>query len=273
MFINLNGRILEADDAGLPHDNRAFRYGFGLFETLLCCNGAIELAHYHWHRLFAGMKQLHFTVPKLFTPAFLEQEILKIVKKNKLEALCRIRLQVWPGNGGLYDAGDPLQYLIECFALDEQVIALNDNGLVIGIAEGIAKSCDILANLKTCNALPYAVAARQAKANRWNDALLLNDKGRIAESTIANIFWVKEARIYTPPLTEGCINGVMRRHLFHTSFLKSFLIEEALLTPGILQDADEIFLTNAIRKIKWVSDYDGKSYSNAVTAKLAAALG
>ena len=272
MFINLNSSILNGQEAVLPHDNRAFRYGFGLFETLLCRNGIIDLAHYHWQRLFAGMGELHFTIPKLFTPAFIEQEIIKTVKKNKLEDLCRIRLQVWPGSGGLYDAGDPLQYLIECFPLDEHIIALNENGLVVGIAEGIAKSCDSLSHLKTCNALPYAVAARQAKTNRWNDAFILNDRGRIAESTIANIFWVKEARIYTPPLTEGCINGVMRRHLFHTSSLKGFLIREQPLTIEDLLFADEIFLTNAIRKVKWVSVYEGKSYDNSVARKLAATL-
>lgn len=272
MIININGHLSEAGPAALPHDNRAFRYGTGLFETILCVNGQLQLADYHWERLFAGMKQLHFQAPALFTPSLLEREVSRTIQRNRPGRLCRVRLQVWPGNGGLYDEPGPLGYIIECFPLQEEAIRLNDNGLVVGLLKGAHKSCDALSGLKSCNALIYSYAARQARENHWNDALIPNEHGRIAESTIANIFWVKDARIYTPPLTEGCVNGVMRRHISQSPALRDYPVEERYLTRESLLDADEIFLTNAIRKIKWVRDFEGKKYKPELSRTISALL-
>lgn len=254
MYTNINGKLEAADAATVPADNRAFRYGHGLFETMLCRDGQVLLADYHWERLFGGMQVLGFDVPKLFTPEWLEAEVLRTVQKNKLEQLCRIRLQVWPGSGGLYDATSRKpQFVIECFALDEAVAQLNEAGLSIGIAEGLQKSMDTLANLKSSNALFYAVAAQQAKANRWNDALVANTNGHLIESTIANLWWVQGDTIYTPPLADGCVAGVMRRHLLEVLPAKGYHVQEQHCTFETLAEADGVFLTNAIRGVKWVS--------------------
>lgn len=260
-YVNLNGKLVGAQDSGIPMDNRAFRYGYGLFETMLYRNDEIELSGYHWERLFAGMKQLAFEVHKHFTPQLLQTEVKRTAHRNGLEALCRIRLQVWPGNGGLYDATSLApQFLIECFPLSPDLITINENGLSIGIAQGLQKSMDSLANLKSCNSLIYAMAAAQAKQQKWNDALICNTSGNIVESTIANVFWVKDRHFYTPPLSEGCVNGVMRRHLLHKLDAKKIPFIEIPLSVRLLELADEVFLTNAIRKIKWVKDFNGISY-------------
>ncbi|WP_133162636.1 aminotransferase class IV [Flavipsychrobacter stenotrophus] len=263
-YVNINGRIQASDKAMLPVDNGAFRYGFGLFETLLVQNGTIRLQEYHMDRLFAGMQQLSFDVPSLMKPGVIAEQVLKTVKKNNLEHLCRVRLQVYAGGGGMFgqDAAKP-GYIIECFELNEEAILFNENGLTLGIAEGLNKSADSLANLKSCNALIYAMAARQAKANKWNDALVCNTAGNIIESTIANIFWIKEGIIYTPPLSEGCIEGVMRRHV-----MASVTVKEQALNIDTLMHADEVFLTNAIRKIRWIGSVGNKQYFNTFTKSL-----
>lgn len=258
--INIDGRLM-AEDGALPHDNRAFRYGYGLFETMLYRDGQIELAPYHWERLFAGMEQLHFEKPKHFTPQMMEHEVQRTVRRNGLEALCRVRLQVWPGNGGLYDAGTfAPHFLVECFPLQNEVTQLNENGLTVGIAQHLFKSMDSLANLKSCNSLIYAMAARQAKAHKWNDALVCNTEDGVIESTIANIFWIKNDVVHTPPLVEGCINGVMRRHLLDKLRTENITVTEKKLPYGELILAEEVFLTNAIRKIKWVKQLGDISY-------------
>jgi len=107
----------------------------------------------------------------------------------------------------------------------------------------------------------YVAAARQAQENKWNDSLILNTSGHVIESTIANIFWIKDGQIFTPPLTEGCVAGIMRRYLLY--FLPSIQIPviTRLLTIEELATADEILLTNAIRKLKWVSRLGNKSYA------------
>ena len=247
-YINLNGKITSATDATMPIDNGAFRYGYGLFETMLVQNGEIRLKQYHWDRLYAGAKQLYFELPVLMTPDWLEREVLQTVKKNKLEQLCRVRLQLFATGGGLYsnESRQP-GFVIECFPLEQETLQLNENGLVAGIAQGLHKSIDSLSNLKSCNALIYAIAARQAKENKWNDALIINSSGNIIESTLANIFWIKNKTVYTPPLADGCVAGVMRRWL-----LEKITVVEKSLSAEELQDADEVFLTNAIKPLRWV---------------------
>ncbi|MBS1688982.1 MAG: aminotransferase class IV, partial [Bacteroidetes bacterium] len=253
-YINIDGQLFHASEASVSCSNRAFRYGYGLFETMLLREGQIELKQYHWERLFSGLQQLHFDIPRLFTIAHLEEEVLRTVKKNKLETLCRIRLQVYAGNGGLYDAADQKpHYIIECFPLQRELLSLNENGLQLCIANGLQKSMDSLANLKSCNALIYAMAAQQAKQQRCNDALIVNTSGNIIESTIANIFWVKDNVIYTPPLSEGCVAGVMRRHIIAALAAQQISVKETPLILGELHTANEVFLTNAIRRIKWVA--------------------
>ncbi len=260
-YINLNGKIITREDARLPLENRAFRYGYGIFETMLISKNTIHLSEYHWERLFAGMKQLQLELPPLVTVDHLEQEVWRTVNKNKLEDLCRVRLQVYGGEGGLYDwADNKAGYVIECFPLDEGTLRFNENGLIVGIAHGLNKSTDALCNLKTCNALIYTMAAKQAQQHQWNDALVCNTSGNIIESTIANIFWIKNGTVYTPPLSEGCVAGVLRRYLMSDIAVveKKLSVEELLL-------ADEVFLTNAIKRMRWVSNVGDVFYKNEQT--------
>ena len=260
-YININGKIINSQDADIPVDNGAFRYGYGLFETMLVKEGTIRLVDYHMPRLFAGLEQLGFELPALMTPEYMEEEVLQTVKKNKLEHLCRVRLQVFAGSGGLYGTGHMHSgFLIECFPLDDSTLQLNTNGLVVGIATGIGKCRDTLSNLKSCNALIYAVAARQAKEHKWNDALICNTESHIIESTIANIFWIKDGVVYTPPLSEGCVAGVMRQFILDTT-----KVTEKRMSIGELIYADEVFLTNAIKKIRWVRNWHETNYDNSQT--------
>lgn len=262
-YTNLNGKITETATAMVSADNRAFRYGYGLFETMLVRNGKIALATYHWERLTAGLKALRLELPKLLTTAALEEEVLKTVRKNKLEQLCRVRLQLYADDDGLFDGhSNHPKYIIECFPLEEHTTQLNEIGLVTGITQDLAKANDSIANYKTTNALVYALAAQQAKENKWNDALILNTAGNIIETTIANIYWIKDGVVYTPPLSEGCIGGVMRKYI-----MEHAAIIEQLLTFEDLKHADGVFISNAIRRIKWVAAVGDNTYSkNAVVA-------
>lgn len=257
-FCNINGKTLPVSEAIIPVDNGAFRYGYGLFETMLVADGEIRLTRFHWERLLAGARQLYFEMPTLMTAEWLEAEVLRTVKKNHAEQLCRVRLQLYAGGGGLYSSESRQPgFIIECFPLEADNMGLNDNGIVAGIADGVRKSVDVLSNLKCCNALIYAVAARQAKAQRWNDALICNTDDNIIESTIANIFWIKDDVVYTPPLADGCVAGVMRRHITE----KIPVVEKSLNRKELLI-ADEVFLSNAIKKIRWVGAIGDKTYGN-----------
>jgi branched-chain amino acid aminotransferase len=266
--ICFNGKIVTDDEPVLMASNRGYRYGDGLFETMKVLNGNILLRKYHFERLFSGLSIMKFEIPVLFTEENIEEELLHLSKKNNCEKLGRVRLSVSRGNGGLYDDKKNLQYLIECWPLNESVNKLNENGLVIGIYPDAEKSCDKFSNLKSANFLPYSMAALFAKENKWNDCLVLNTTGGIADSTIANVFIIKENSIITPGLEEGCVNGVMRKYVIEKLRGMSYELREGVLTVNDLEDADEVFLTNAVNGIRWVRQFADKIYTNVKTVEI-----
>ncbi|MEI9810285.1 MAG: aminotransferase class IV [Bacteroidota bacterium] len=265
----VNGKIQPASQPALPADNRGYRYGDGLFETMKLIGGKIILEKYHFERLFSGLKLLKFQIPSLFTAAKLRKEILALCKKNDCTPLARIRLSVSRGNGGLYDEIKGLQYLVECWPLSETVNQLNKNGLDIDIYPDAQKSCDVFCNLKSANYLPYVMAAQYAKANKLNDCLVNNVKGHIADATIANIFLVKNNLVITPSLSEACVGGVMRKYLLEKlRSLSNFEVREGVVTKNDLETFDEVFLTNAMYGIRWVKSCRNKVYTNTQTVQL-----
>lgn len=266
--ICFNGKILPGDEPVLLASNRSYRYGDGLFETMKVQKGSILLALYHFERLFGSLSLLKFEVPKLFTKEKLEQEILNLSRKNNCEKFARVRLSVFRGNGGLYDEDKALQYMIECWPLNESVNKLNENGLLIDIYPEAEKSCDKFSNLKSANFQPYSMAALFAKENKLNDCLVLNTSGGIADSTIANLFLIKGETIITPSLEEGCINGVMRRHLLSEFQIAGLKTQEIAISVSDIKTANEVFLTNAINGIRWVRQFREATYTNIKTAQI-----
>ncbi len=225
---------------------------------------------YHMERLADGMRRLHFAIPKRFDSTFLLKEVHRTVEKNQLLPLCRVRLQVFAGSGGIFGPDDQApQYVIECYPLEADAITFNINGLVAGLYTQAIKCADAFSDLKSSNALVYAMAGRHAKLNKWNDSLIINQHGRVIESVIANLFIVKGNQIITPPLAEGCIAGVLRRHLLHTV---PEIVQQPI-TEADIADADEVFLTNAIRGIRWVGLIGDKRYHNNKSRHLAAEAG
>jgi branched-chain amino acid aminotransferase len=272
-YFIFNGKMLKPETGIIGANSRGLRFGDGLFETIKSTNGHLEFIDEHFARLWKGMQVLQFAIPKQFTPDYLEQEIQNLLKKSGHDKMARVRITVFRGDGGLYDATDHKpNYLVQSWALPDETGRWNSNGLVVGIYTDVKKSCDILSNLKHNNFLPYALAALQAKKEKWNDSLLLNTEGRLCDTTIANIFLIKDDVVYTPALPEGCIAGVMRRNLVEKLTAAGYKLVEGRLSVDELLNADEVFLTNSIYYMRWVQSIGDKKYSNAQTQKIYAAF-
>lgn len=261
-FININGKLHKNTSAGVPHDSRAVRFGFGLYETMLIIDGEIQLKDYHWERLFSGIDKLKLVMPELMTRDWMEEEIMRTVRKNQAEKLCRVRFQIYAGRGGLFDGQNPWsEFIIYTRKVEPHLLQLNEKGLALTIAAGLNKSKDTIANMKTTNAMIYALAARQAMERKVDDAVILNTDGNAIETTIANLYCIKDGVIYTPPLSEGCVAGVMRRHVLQQLGEAGFEVKEQPVSIDFLKSADAAFATNAIRRLKWIASIDDKEYT------------
>ncbi len=262
-YINVNGRFIINTNATVPYNNRAFRYGYGLFETMLLVDNEIYLRDYHFERLFSGLEQLGLVLPELMTKEWIEAEIKRTVKKNKKhEGLSRVRFQVYAGRGGLFDGQNAWsEFVIECQPVDAHILQLNEKGLSLCYAEGLKKSNDSIANLKSCNAMIYSMAARQASSKEFDNAIIVNIHDNPIETTISNLFCIKNNDIYTPALSEGCIAGVMRRYVIEQLQQKGYTVHETEVTKDFLESAESVFATNAIRRIKWIESIEDKKYN------------
>lgn len=261
-FFIYNGKFFKEGTSVITPDNHSFRYGDGLFETIKMVKGKLLLREYHFERLFNGMHILAFHVPAAFTPNFLEKEIISLAEKNMHDNTIRIRVMVFRGNGGLAEPENDLpNYIIQTWNLPDST-GLNTNGFIIDVYPDVKKSCDKLANLKTNNFLPYSLAAMYAKKNKFDDCILLNNLDRICDTSVANIFIIKDKKIFTPPLTEGCIAGVMRRWIVEKIKIEDNVIIEKPLSIEDIKQADEVFLTNSIYPVRWVKQFQNVQYNN-----------
>ena len=271
-YLLYDGRFYGNDEPLVTADNRGLRYGDGLFETLKFSGGEILMKEWHLERLFRGMDLLQFECPALFTPAQLAGQVAVLCKKNK-HTTARVRINIFRGNGGLYDPENHAPHcIIQSWSLPGKDFELNENGLVAGIYTAAKKSVDAFSHLKSNNYLPYAMAALHAKNQQWNEAFLLNTAARICDATIANIFIIKNNTIYTPSLQEGCVEGIMRRFLLENLPLHGFRVKEASISPEDLLAADEVFVTNAVRGLRWVKECGPGKYTNRITTQIFARL-
>ena len=271
-FIWYNGNIVPATTPIAGSANRGLRYGDGLFETMRVLAGEIRLESFHYDRLFKGLSLLKFRIPGHCTTEFLTKEILDLCERNDVTASGRVRLNVFRKDGGLYDEIDHRpNIIIETTHISHPAPTLREAGIVIDIFNDARKACDQFSNLKSNNYLPYTMGALYAKEHGFDDCLLLNAHARICDSTISNIFWLQNGELSTPPLSEGCVEGVMRRHLLTILPLRGVRMTERPLEVATLLDAEEIFLTNATG-VRWVQAFREKKFSNRLASEIYALL-
>ncbi len=268
-IICFNGNFIDEQIPLVTANNRGLRYGDGFFETMKIINGKIILKELHFERLFSSLQQLQFEQQPFFNTAFLEEKILTVASKNNHINYARVRVNIFRSDGDLYNAENYLpNYIIQTSAIDFSQHQLNKEGLIIDICKDVRKTVDKYSHIKSNNYLPYTMAALWAKQNNVDDAILLNADNHIADATIANVWIVLNGIIKTPPLTEGCINGVMRKYLLTCLQKEGIPFQEVSITLDDIAQAQEIFLTNAITGIKWIKQCGKNFYDKQLASFL-----
>ena len=250
-FDNINGFLIDKGEKVFNPGNRSYKYGDGIFETIKVVEGKIQFWNDHYDRLKRGIEVLklddsNFSKDKWF------QEIERVVYKNYYK-YAKIRLSVYRDAPGLYTPnGNRIGFAVEGVRFDKGDFTFKPEGIVVGLYEEIKLSIDALSNAKTASALPYVMASIYKKEQGLDDVLLFNQEGNIAESANSNVFLVKDGKIFTPALTQGCIAGVMRKNVLLHCHLHKIDVEERAISLEEIKSADEIFLTNVIAGVQGV---------------------
>lgn len=272
-FILMNDEFLSADLPILKSTNRGFKFGDGIFESMRMCNGKLQFSELHADRIRTAMKAIKLDGYTLFDDYFLRQKTQELAKKNKFSGNARFRLSIYREGEGLYT---PLSnkpgYVLESNMLTSAIYEINQKGLIIDVYDELTKPINKLSNYKTSNALFYVMASLYQKQHRLDEAIILNQNGFLCESTSSNVFVVYENQIYTPALSEGCVAGVMRSVVLTLAKMNDIAITEAQISPEILKEADEVFVTNATSGIRWVMGYGKKRYFNEMAKTMSSLL-
>jgi len=260
-MLNFDGEILEKESLKLPYNNRAFAYGDALFETLKYHNNSIQFVEDHYFRLMASMRMLRMEIPLYFSMDYFQDQMLKTIQAAGLEQ-ARIRFQVFRKEGGFYlPKTNEIHFLIEVFPLAQ----VKSEKYELELFKDFYVYSGLLSNLKTTNRILNVVAGIFAFENNVDDCILLNEKKHVVETTKANIFLVKANQIITPPITEGCVKGIMRKKVIEEiKRIGFYQLIEAEISPFEIQKADAVFITNSIIGVQAVSKYRKKEFNTAI---------
>jgi len=268
-MVNFNGHLINGDDATLSINNRGYTYGDSLFETLRVLDGKVVFWEDHYFRLMSSMRILRMDIPMSFSPEFLEEEILKTYTANNLKN-ARIKLQVHRREGGFYTPEfRDVQYIIQASELAEPFYMMNDEAYEVELFKDHYVTSGLLSTLKSNNRLINTLGSIYAEENSYDNCLLLNDQKQIVEALNGNLFVVNGTTIKTPPIADGCLNGIIRKQLIKIiGTTEDYILEEASVSPFELQKADELFVTNVIKGIQPITRYRKKEFAAKVSKTL-----
>ena len=270
-MVNFQGVLYEDDTPFLNHQNRGLRYGDALFETLRSLGGKLVFWEDHYLRLMSSMRILRMEIPMNFTMEFLEAEIRKLLEANELsQGNARLRLTVFRQDGGRYlpETRD-ISWTIEAAPLTAPFYLLGEAPYEIELFKDFYTHDSLLATLKTAEKIINVLGSIYAMENGYANCLLLNHRKMIAEALNGNLFMVMGNRLITPPLADGCLNGIIRRKVLELARKsEAYEVEERSISPFELQKADELLITNSIQGIQPVTRYRKAEYGNAVARDL-----
>ncbi|MEO9571727.1 MAG: aminotransferase class IV [Polaribacter sp.] len=269
-MINFNGDLLKSDTINISQENRAFKYGDAIFETVKVMHNKVVFWEDHYFRLMASMRMLRMKIPIEFTLEFLEQEILKTITVQEKAEAYRVRLNIFRKDGGLYTPKtNAIDFTIEVKEITHQVKEYYS----LDLYKDFYNYSGLLSTIKTNNRMLNTLASIFAKENDLDNCILLNEKKGVVEVTNGNIFIVKGSVIKTPSLEEGCVKGIARKKVISIlSKKKEFTIEETSISPFEIQKADEVFITNSIIGVQPVTSYKKKKFSTEIGNKISSNL-
>ncbi|MBN2482540.1 MAG: aminotransferase class IV [Bacteroidales bacterium] len=269
-FICYNGEYLHAGEPCLLADNRAFRFGDAVTEDIHAYGTEPQFLSWHIERMISGMKLLSMDIPVHYTTETFGTCISKLLTKNLIFGGAAVYLTVFRDSSRLFvPEHNQVSFILDCQKLESNFYELNPKGLVIDVFGQAVRFRHSFSTLRSASTFLFIAAGIHNRQNGLDECVLMNDKGNIVESSCSNIFLLKGKSVFTPGLDEGCIPGIIRRAMIKVCDESEFRVNDRCsLSTRALEEADEIFLTDAINGIRWVGAYKQKRYYKKTTQLL-----
>jgi branched-chain amino acid aminotransferase len=270
-YINYNGNLFLRLNVNLGL-NRAMRFGDGVFETIRIIDGELVWWQEHFERLIKGLKYLYLDVPELFLDELLV-DCLATLHRNEIEKGGILRVFVYrKGSRGYTPTTYDFDYVIETEELEVNQFKLNPKGLVIGISETVTLNSREEQSYKTLNKIPYIRAAAEKVNKGLDEILILNEKGFIAEASSSNVFLLIDHVFYATSDSNGALNGISQNKVIEIIKKKKQKLVCQNLTREMLVSAQEVFLTNSVSGIRWISSYEKSRYFHTHSSNIISKL-
>ncbi|NRT15287.1 branched-chain amino acid aminotransferase [Flavobacterium sp. 28A] len=268
-MINFNGNIA-LQDSNILTQNRAFLYGDAVFETVKIVNSKVLFLEDHYFRLMASMRVVRMEIPMNFTMEYFEEQIISLVTRNNIANSSRARITVYRNDGGYYlPLTNEVSYLIHASVIDEVSYSVEKQVYEVDLFKDFYITKQLLSSIKTTNRLLNTTASIYAHENGLDNCLLLNDAKNVVEAIQGNVFMVLGNKLITPPVSEGCLNGVMRKQILALAKkIEGLEVVEEIISPFDLQKANELFITNVIKGVQSITKYRKKEFITTVAQQL-----
>ena len=257
-FISHNGRLMPIEEARLSPGQSGLLNGWGLFTTVRIVEGIPFAIERHWKRLSHDAERTRCPLP--FEEPAVRKQLSEVLRSNDVREGCaRIyavnnRVGLWRGNENL-----PAADLIICTA----DLPPHPESVRLALREHGRHAASPLAGTKVTSWLTNVWCLAEAQREGYDEVILLNERGEVAECTSANIFSVRAGRVATPPLDSGCLEGVTRGVLLEIGASSGVPVEERTLFPEDLYTADEVFISSTNRGVLAVAEIAGRKIATA----------
>ena len=252
-FVLHNDAICESSDRVLSPGQVGLLSGWGVFSTLRVAEGVLFAFERHWARMARDAASFHVPIPG--EPEKVRRKLLDLVEANGAYN-ATLRLVIVRNTGGIWagPASGPASGVIALTADSKDW----GQGVKLGYVPQARHAGCGLAGTKILSWAMNLTWLESAQARGFDEALLLNERGEVAECTSANIFIANGPRVWTPPLSSGCLPGVTRELLLSEMHAPGVEVTEKALTPAELESADEVFITSTTRDLLPVIQIEGK---------------
>ena len=268
-MINFNGNIQDTSNFAIEN-NRGFLFGDAIFETIKVNGTKILFLEEHYLRLMASMRICRMEIPMNFTMEFMEEQILKLIELETNKVSNRIRFSVFRDADGFYNpTSNDVQFIITCFELSSEKYLFSTSNYEVELFKDFHVSKHLLSTLKTNNKMINVVASVFAKENGFENCLLINDDKNVVEAINGNIFMKMGNQLITPPTSDGCLNGIMRKQILAiVNKMENMEMIEKSISPFDLQKADELFISNVITGIQPITKYRKKEFTSELSKEI-----